>query len=697
MLFRADAQHRKPVIQAQPRAARAQPQPNLNPQPIHLAVRLNKAFVVLWAVGPRERKRRVMVIRSRRWTSLAASGVLVMAVAACGPVAVPLIQSGADPSAPSSGAAPAGNVAQPISVAAPAVANATPTTARRGPQPVAVKRDAISEVLTLDGVTAAQAQVPIMFKWRSVVDDVKVKAGQPVKQNDVLIDFSAGDATKALEDARGALRDAQAALSQAQVDAAGRQAAAAQKAAVDQKQRDSVVIEAEIGLKRAQEDMANVKAGKSALEKQGVDSTVAYYGTTAVAQAQDALDALLAGATPETLRSAQSDVTNAQIALKRAQDDLATLTRGPDPAALRAAEATLQRAQTQLQIAQTSKPDPKADPALAGLQRDAAIQDGQSAVQAAQAQIATLKQPPPEVNVQAARNRVGDAEIALSTAQNKLAALQAGPDQTAVDAANHQLEFAKHALVEAQQHRDEVYSHPTPAELRAAEDQVRSAQTALDNARQAAAAPPDVAAVDTSSLEKTVQQQQAAVTAAEKSLEDTHLRAPFDGTVVSVKTRVGETPAPSLPVIILARPGPPVVRIDLDDAVAPRLSAGLSATVQIGSGDAATPIDATIASVAPAAADGSTGASAELRVSWPDGAPPKFGAPVTVSVLVQQKQNVLVVPKSAVRQSAGRSVVEVQDGSLRKLVPVQVGISATDVVEIISGVTEGQMVLTGPS
>jgi multidrug efflux pump subunit AcrA (membrane-fusion protein) len=638
-----------------------------------------------------------MVIRSRRWTSLAASGVLVMTVAACGPVAMPQIQSGADANVSSPGAVPAGNVAQPISVAAPAAANATPTAARRAPKPVAVKRDTVNEVLALDGVTAAQAQEPIMFRWRAVVDDVKVKAGQAVKQNDILIDFSSGDQTKGLADARGALRDAQAALSQAQVDGAARQSAAAQKAASEQKQRESVVIEAEIGLKRAQEDMARVRAGKSALDKQGVDSTVTYYGTTAVAQAQHILDELQAGPSSDTVRAAESDASNAQIALKKAQDDLTTLTRGPDPATLRAAEASLQRAQTQMQIVQASKPDPKVDAALAALQRDAAIQDAQTAVQAAQTQITNLKQPPPEVAVQAARNRVADAEVVLSTAQTKLAALQAGPDQKALDGAIHQLEYAKHALVEAEQLRDEIYSHPTPAELRVAEDQVRSAQRAVDNARQAAAAPPEMAAVDLSGLEQTVQQRQAAVATAERSLDDTHLRAPFDGTVVSVKTRVGDTPTPSLPVVTLARPGPPVVRIELDDAVAPRLSAGLSATVQLGSGEAATPVAATLAKVAQAAADGRTGASAELQVSWPDGALPKFGTPVVVSVLVQQKQNVLVVPKSAVRQSAGRSLVEVQDGSLRKLVPVQVGISATDVVEIISGVTEGQMVLAGPS
>jgi hypothetical protein len=68
-----------------------------------------------------------------------------------------------------------------------------------------------------------------------------------------------------------------------------------------------------------------------------------------------------------------------------------------------------------------------------------------------------------------------------------------------------------------------------------------------------------------------------------------------------------------------------------------------------------------------------------------------------VIVNVQQKQGVLVVPRSAIRQSGGKAKVEVQDGSLRRLVSVQVGITTTDSAEIVSGLSEGQIVLAGPA
>jgi len=58
---------------------------------------------------------------------------------------------------------------------------------------------------------------------------------------------------------------------------------------------------------------------------------------------------------------------------------------------------------------------------------------------------------------------------------------------------------------------------------------------------------------------------------------------------------------------------------------------------------------------------------------------------------------VLVVPKGAVRQAGGRTTVEVQDGSLRRLVNVKVGITTADTAEIVSGLSEGQMVLVAAS
>jgi multidrug efflux pump subunit AcrA (membrane-fusion protein) len=97
----------------------------------------------------------------------------------------------------------------------------------------------------------------------------------------------------------------------------------------------------------------------------------------------------------------------------------------------------------------------------------------------------------------------------------------------------------------------------------------------------------------------------------------------------------------------------------------------------------------------PAAPDGTSTASAQLQVSWPDGQTPKLGLPVQVNLTLQEKQGVLIIPRSALHQAGTQTTVEVVSGTLRHLVPVQIGITTDSAVEITSGLTEGQMVLAG--
>lgn len=634
-----------------------------------------------------------MAIRLWRWTSLATISLLAIGVSvACGPMSLPVLQSGGD-------AGGVAGVAQPAPIAAQSVAHATPTPAKARPgavRSVPVKRDSLTETLSLDGMATAQTQEPIMYGWRAIVDDVKVKGGQSVQQGDILVEFSQGDAPKTLVTARAALQTSLGNLALAQAQAESSQAATAQRAAAEQQRQQQAVLDAQVALTRAQDNLVKVQAGKTATERQVADTAVTDYGTTNLVTAQRALDAALAGPGENTIRVAQREVANYQIALTRAQADLDAFTNGPDPATLRTAQAAIQRAQSQIQLAQAAKIDPKApDPAVAKIQHDNSIQDAQAALDNADAQVTKLKQPPADVDVQSSRFRVLDAQTNLSTAQAKLDALQAGPDQAAIEAAQHQLEATKHALSEVQAIRDEVYSHPTPAELNQAQDQVRAAQKALDNARQAAPVT-DAPGPDITALQKVISQDQADLAAAEQALENTHLRAPFDGTVVSVKTKPGDTPAPSRPVVMMARPVPPVVRVDLDDTQAGRLAVGQPARIQIGTGTSSGSADATVTSVTPAAQDGSVGASASLAALWAEGQSPRLGTPVQVTVSLGGKQDVLVVPKSAVHQSGGRTTVEVQDGTIRRLVSVQVGITAADTIEIVSGLSEGQLVLAGP-
>ncbi len=259
------------------------------------------------------------------------------------------------------------------------------------------------------------------------------------------------------------------------------------------------------------------------------------------------------------------------------------------------------------------------------------------------------------------------------------------------------LDAAQHYLAEAQSNLAQVNSHPTPSELADAQDQVRRAQTALDNAEQPLGPTTLDGAPDLGALQAAIDQAQAQVDAQQAALDATHLKAPSDGTIVSVRVKPGDKLTVGQPIVILAHPGAPLVRADLDDSQVNRVAAGQQATIELDSTTpGSAPISATVTAVTPASASGA-GPSAELQVAWPSDQTPRYGALVQAVVTIDQKQNVLVVPKSAVRQAGGRASVEVQDGTLRHLVSVQVGASTADSVEIVSGLSEGQLVLTRAS
>ena len=65
-----------------------------------------------------------------------------------------------------------------------------------------------------------------------------------------------------------------------------------------------------------------------------------------------------------------------------------------------------------------------------------------------------------------------------------------------------------------------------------------------------------------------------------------------------------------------------------------------------------------------------------------------------LSVLVDEKQNTLLVPVDAVTEVSGQPAVYVVKNNIAELRPVEVGLSNDGQVEILSGVEEGEMVVT---
>lgn len=64
-----------------------------------------------------------------------------------------------------------------------------------------------------------------------------------------------------------------------------------------------------------------------------------------------------------------------------------------------------------------------------------------------------------------------------------------------------------------------------------------------------------------------------------------------------------------------------------------------------------------------------------------------------VTIELQKRKNVIILPRSAVRTYMGRFYVQVADGDRRKEVDVEVGLTTPTQVEIVQGLKEGQQVI----
>jgi multidrug efflux pump subunit AcrA (membrane-fusion protein) len=71
----------------------------------------------------------------------------------------------------------------------------------------------------------------------------------------------------------------------------------------------------------------------------------------------------------------------------------------------------------------------------------------------------------------------------------------------------------------------------------------------------------------------------------------------------------------------------------------------------------------------------------------------KVGDMVNLTIVLQKKVDTLWLPSQAVREFEGRYFVIVQEGEVQRRVDVKVGIIEVNRIEILEGLTEGQVVV----
>jgi HlyD family secretion protein len=245
----------------------------------------------------------------------------------------------------------------------------------------------------------------------------------------------------------------------------------------------------------------------------------------------------------------------------------------------------------------------------------------------------------------------------------------------------------------------QTYDRLILEDVRIKELAVESAQKSIESAQKAVEQAKQTIETARQGLETAT----SAVTLAQKNLNETTITAPFDGVIARLNYKQGDIiPAPAYtPQVVIYMVDFNNLEVDanIDEMDIPTVQAGQSAAISIDAFPETT-LPGKVAMIIPvpnaqAAVAGATVYVTKVNFSVPAGMAVKIGMNANVTINTNERKNVLAVPSQAIkRDSQGKSFVEVLNGDKVELRYVTIGASSGANTEIVSGLNEGEKIVT---
>lgn len=234
--------------------------------------------------------------------------------------------------------------------------------------------------------------------------------------------------------------------------------------------------------------------------------------------------------------------------------------------------------------------------------------------------------------------------------------------------AGRDLDTAKAALVQAQAAYDIANQHFESVQKTSNKASLESAKGQLDSAK-------------------------GKYLGAQAQLSYTEIHSPINGVVTDRPLFAGETAPAGAPLITVMDTSALIAKLHIAQVLAQQLAVGGEATIQVPGID--DPVDAKVSLISPALDPGSTTVEVWLRVENRKGLI-KAGTPVHASISSRTTANALLVPAEALQAAPDGSkfvVVMATDNTAHKH-PVTVGVQSKKDVQILSGISKSDMVIT---
>jgi RND family efflux transporter MFP subunit len=405
------------------------------------------------------------------------------------------------------------------------------------------------------------------------------------------------------------------------------------------------------------------------------------------------------------LTSASAQVQSAEAALARALADVQKLQEGPSAsdrsaavASVTAAEAALERTRTELGRLTTPKSDDDVAAARAALEKATGARDRAQGEFDRVAHRVDIHSSPQATALQQATADYDAAVAAYSLAT-------AGPTEEEVTMARRAVEVAEGALRGANSRLAQLDVGPRVEDRSAAERVVQSAEAALASARAnydfqvAQAAGRQGANFDLLIAQKTAELARVTYEGLVVEQEGARVRAPFDGVVTMAYGKQGEAIPAFTPIVMIGETTKLQVATEMESGNVARVKEGQEAIVVLDTFPnqeiKATVVRLPVGTVATSSGPLTATAPAAVLLSFePPGPGPDVGHLAQVTIVTQQKDDVLLIPNAALRRFGTRKYVQTigPDGR-RRDVDVETGMVTETETEITSGLRAGAKVI----
>lgn len=327
-----------------------------------------------------------------------------------------------------------------------------------------------------------------------------------------------------------------------------------------------------------------------------------------------------------------------------------------------------------------------------------------------------------EVGGRVAAVKVGEGDLVKA---GQVMAVLADPElDRQIDSANADVLSARESLREAEERREEADRKQRAEAARAAnllrkakEDHARAAElfrggflsksdmeqadTVLANSEEesriAAAGENAVRAIDRQI--ESLRSRLGSAQARESGLADRRAKlkivAPYGGVVIRKSVEIGETKTPGSPLFVLADPGDIYIEAPIDESESAKIRVGQKAKLFPDAylGEAFNGAVSEIKPVVEVSKEVSRANTIRLLALSPP-KPLRLGMSVDVEVRTGGKDNVLLAPSSAIMEREGKKFVFAVENGAAVRKDVTTGISNWEWSEILSGIAQGDKVIT---